>query len=103
MSDAADSGSAIAMAVCDRAVHQLKVGIELIGSYFESDMVEVAFIGSVIRSTYVSRLLSEQLAQGSNKRYLPVESTLSPVAGSVLLAYQELGLAVPADSHLEVS
>ncbi|REK71801.1 N-acetylglucosamine kinase [Paenibacillus paeoniae] len=103
VTEAAEGGSAIAIAVCDRAVRQLKVGIEMIGSFFESDTVAVAYTGSVISSAYVSRLLSEGLTQSSNKQYFPVKSGLSPVAGAVLLAYQELGLPAPEDTLLDVS
>lgn len=99
---AAEEGSSIAMAVCDRAVHQLKVGIEMVGSAFEAETVEVAYIGSVIRSSYLSRRLSDCLAQGKNKRYVPTNPTLSPVAGAVLLAYQELGIALPEEKLLAV-
>lgn len=103
VTDAAESGSSIAVDVCNRAVHQLKIGIEMIGASFESGTVEVAYIGSVIRSGYVSRRLSEQLAQGSNKRYAAVEPALSPVAGAVLLAYQKLGVDAPEASLLVVN
>ncbi|RJX37441.1 ATPase [Paenibacillus pinisoli] len=102
VTEAAQRGSTIAVDVCDRAIHQLKTGIEMIGASFESETVEVAYIGSVIRSGYVSSRLSEQLAQGSNKRYLAVEPALSPVAGAVLLAYQKLGAAAPEASLLVI-
>lgn len=91
VTEAAENGSAIARTVLNRAAEQLKVGIEMIASGFECDEVQVAFIGSVISSPYLSRTLTELLAYGRNKHYIVTPPKLEPVAGSVLLALKALG------------
>jgi len=95
ITEAAVRESGVARRVCDRAAEQLRIGIELVGSNFSDREVEVAFIGSVIRSPYMSAKLGELLSASPSKRYRVVEPQLPPVVGAVLLAYRELGL--PAD------
>ncbi|RIX51541.1 ATPase [Paenibacillus nanensis] len=92
VTEAAEHGSSIATLVLNRAAAQLKTGIELIAAGFDSDDVQVALIGSVISSPYLSRTLTKLLADGRNKRYIVTPPELEPVAGSVLLALKALGL-----------
>ncbi|TFE24510.1 BadF/BadG/BcrA/BcrD ATPase family protein [Cohnella luojiensis] len=92
---AAEHGSSVAVRVCNRAIDQMKVGIELIASSFISNEVAATFIGSVVNSPYFYRALSEQLSTaGSNKRYTVVKPQFSPVAGSVLLALKNLNIPI---------
>ncbi|MEK3883138.1 BadF/BadG/BcrA/BcrD ATPase family protein [Paenibacillus sp. PL2-23] len=91
-------GSGIAAFVLDRAIHQLKVGIELVATAFQEDEVRVALIGSVLASPYVQRALIDQLAAGRNKRYVVEPPRHEPVVGSVLLALKALGQ--PEDSWM---
>lgn len=89
---AAEQGSFVARRVCDRALEQLRLGIELVGSNFEEQHIEVAFIGSVIRSPYMKKKLRELLMANPMKQYRMVEPQYEPVVGAILLAYKELGL-----------
>ncbi|QHW30909.1 ATPase [Paenibacillus rhizovicinus] len=94
---AAEQGSSVAVSVCDRAIHQIKVGIELLAAAFASETVEVAFIGSVANSPYFIKRLSEQLRCGANKQYTIVEPKLPPAAGAVLYAMNQLNKPITDD------
>ncbi|OBZ10194.1 N-acetylglucosamine kinase [Bacillus sp. FJAT-26390] len=98
ITEAAAQGSTAAIRVCNRAVDQIKVGIELIAASFAGVEVEVAFIGSVANSPYFLQELGAQLRQGNNKRYSVVEPKFSPVIGSVLLALKHIH--IPIDDAL---
>ncbi|OPA77382.1 hypothetical protein BVG16_13035 [Paenibacillus selenitireducens] len=89
---AAEQGSSVARRVCNRAAEQLRLGIELVGSNFAQRNVEVALIGSVICSPYMSGKLTELLMANPIKQYRVVETQLQPVVGAILLAYKELGI-----------
>lgn len=92
---AAEHGSSVAVRVCNRAIDQMKIGIELIASSFASDEVAVTFIGSVVNSPYFYRALSGKLTTaGSNKRYTVEKPQFTPVAGSVLLALKNLNIPI---------
>ncbi|MEK8127991.1 BadF/BadG/BcrA/BcrD ATPase family protein [Paenibacillus filicis] len=94
---AALQGSSVARRVCDRAIDQIKVGIELLGLSFSEDTVSVACIGSVINSDYIYSKLTEKLAHGNHKRYTLVKPVLSPAAGAVLFALNSLGFPLQDD------
>lgn len=94
VTDAAANGSLLAKRVCDKAVYELKVGIELLGRSFSEEIIELAFIGSVINSLYMKSALIEQLAASRQKQYRLIEDSLPPVAGAVLYAYQQLEISV---------
>lgn len=49
---AAEAGSPLAQAVCNRAIHETAVGIEMLGLYFAQPEVKVSFIGSVANCGY---------------------------------------------------
>lgn len=91
---AASRDSALAKRVCDRAVGQLKTGIELLAALLELDAIPVALIGSVLNSHYFAHHLSEQLQSGSSKTFSVVKPHFSPVTGSVLLAMERLQLTL---------
>ncbi|MFD0618634.1 BadF/BadG/BcrA/BcrD ATPase family protein [Paenibacillus sp. GCM10027629] len=92
VTSAAEQGSSVARRVCNRAVEQLQLGIELVGSNFDQRNVEVALIGSVICSPYMSGKLTELLTANPIKNYHVVEAQFSPVVGAIILAYKELGI-----------
>ncbi len=95
---AAQHGSALAQRVCDRALHQLKLGIQLLGAAFTQETIPVAFIGSVINSRYVNDQLEILLgAAGGSHRYRVVPPRYSPAAGAVLYALRQLGIPVTGD------
>lgn len=89
---AAEQGSSIARNVCNRAVEQLRLGIELVGSNFAERSVDVVLIGSVICSPYMRSKLTELLMANPLKQYRVVEPLFPPVVGAILLAYKELGI-----------
>ncbi|MCY9530190.1 ATPase [Paenibacillus alvei] len=89
---AAEQGSSIARSVCNRAVEQLRLGIELVGSNFAERSIDVALIGSVICSSYMRSKLSEMLIAHPVKQYRLVDPLFPPVVGAILLAYKELGV-----------
>ncbi|MBB6672018.1 BadF/BadG/BcrA/BcrD ATPase family protein [Cohnella nanjingensis] len=91
---AADRGSAVAIRVSDRAIAQIRVGIELLAPAFSDDTVPVAFTGSVVASPYFSRSLKERLQAGKRKRFAVVQPRFSPAAGAVLLAMSRLNLPI---------
>lgn len=90
ITEAALQGSTLARRVCDKAVHQLAVGIGMLGASFAADTVHVAFIGSVINSEYMKGSLAEQLTANRNKLFSIVEPVLSPAAGAVLYGLNHL-------------
>ncbi|CAM4368094.1 glucosamine kinase [Paenibacillus endophyticus] len=91
---AAEQGSPVAIRVCERAIDQIKIGIELIAFSFASEEVAVAFIGSVANSSYYLHALRGKLAQGNHKRYLITLPQFSPAIGSVLLALKQAGISI---------
>lgn len=88
VTEAAQNGSPLARAVCDRAANTLVLGIRLIGSCFTAPMVSVALTGSVARSTYIRRAINRALSKWSNPSYHIIEPTFAPVVGAVLLGIQ---------------
>ncbi|MGG3308007.1 BadF/BadG/BcrA/BcrD ATPase family protein [Paenibacillus lautus] len=94
---AAEVGSRLARSVCDEAMKQIMVGVEILGSFFESDHVSVTGIGSVINCAYMKSKLMSSLQSGINKHYEYRNPQLSAAAGAVLMALRSLGLQV--DSH----
>lgn len=94
VTEAAGLGSSAAIRVCDRAVHQIKVGIELLASAFSDDRVQVAFIGGVANSSYIYSTLCESLKRGNNKQFTVTKPVLPPAAGAVLYAMNRLKLPV---------
>lgn len=91
VTEAALQGSHLARFVCDKALHEIAVGIELLGSCFRNDAVAVAGIGSVINSPYMKSALADKLRSGRHKHYSLADPTLSAVAGAVLMAFQQIG------------
>lgn len=90
ITEAAALGSTLAKRVCDRAIQQIKVGIEMIAPFFSGDNIPVTFIGSVINCNYFNTNLSELLKYGNNKQFTVVNSFFNPVTGSVLYAISKL-------------
>jgi glucosamine kinase len=91
---AALHNSSLAQTVCDRAAHQIMVGVEILSSYFSESEVKVSLIGSVVNSEYFQQKLAFQLNAGNNKRYRLVQPVFSPVAGAVLLAIRQLDIPI---------
>jgi glucosamine kinase len=96
---AALQNSRLAQTVCDRAAHQIMVGVEILSSYFSEPEVKVSLIGSVVNSDYFQQKLALQMNAGNNKRYRLVQPAFSPVAGAVLLALNQLD--IPIDPRLQ--
>ncbi|TMV46317.1 ATPase [Paenibacillus mesophilus] len=94
LTEAALQHSRLAQTVCDRAVHQIMVGVELLASYFTEPEVKVSLIGSVVNSRYFEQQLAIRMKAGNNKRYALVKPAFSPVAGAVLLALKQLDIPI---------
>lgn len=94
ITEAAAGGSMAAMRVCDRAVSEIKVGIEILAGSFADATVDVALIGSVANSAYVRSALTEQLQNGAIRQYQVHPPAFSPAAGAVLLALHELQVPI---------
>ncbi|MFB4327756.1 N-acetylglucosamine kinase [Paenibacillus sp. CR_12] len=95
---AAEAGSRLARGVCDEAIRQIMVGVEILGSFFHSDHVPVTGIGSVVNCAYMKSKLMNSLQSGINKQYEYRSPQLSAAAGAVLMALRNLGLQV--DTHM---
>ena len=76
ITEAAWRGSSLARRVCDKAIQQIKIGIELLAASFNDDVVSVTFIGSVINSLYFKTELGKHLSVGNNKQYTVVSPQL---------------------------
>ncbi|MBH5319747.1 ATPase [Paenibacillus sp. GSMTC-2017] len=98
---AAENGSSVAQLICKRAAEQLKTGIEVMGTAFSSEKVDIAFIGGVISSPYMTGLLGDLLQNGKNRRYVVKSPELPPVVGSVLLALKAIGAPSPEGAILK--
>jgi len=91
---AACEGVSLACAVCDTAVREFSIGIRLVGMMFASDTVALTLIGSAARSHYMRERLTHMLAEQVGKHYRLDEPVLAPVAGAVLLALEQHGIAL---------
>ncbi|KOR89123.1 N-acetylglucosamine kinase [Paenibacillus solani] len=94
VTSAAEAGSRLARNVCDEAVKQIMIGVEILGSYFQSDRIAVTGIGSVINCPYMTTELRVCLNSSPNKQYEFVTPQLSAAAGAILLAFRNLGTDV---------
>lgn len=94
---AAVENSKLAQIVCDRAVHQILVGVEILASYFSDPEVKVSLIGSVVNSDYFQQRLTSRMNEGNNKRYELIQPIFSPVVGAVLLALKQLKIPIVPD------
>lgn len=92
ITNAALHDSQLAQLVCDRAIHQIIVGVELLASYFSHSEVKVSFIGGVANSHYFQQQLTARMKAGNNRSYLVMQPAFSPVAGAVLLALKHLNI-----------
>ncbi|NHN30432.1 BadF/BadG/BcrA/BcrD ATPase family protein [Paenibacillus agricola] len=96
ITQAAVYNSRLAQTVCDRAVHQIMVGIEMLASYFSAQEVKVALIGSVANSEYFQQQLALRTKAGNHKSYQLVKPVFSPVAGAVLMALKQISMPITA-------
>ncbi|QYR21836.1 ATPase [Paenibacillus sp. sptzw28] len=94
ITEAARQDSRLARTVCDRAIHQITVGVEILAAYFSGPSVSVAFIGSVANSPYFREQLIGRLRSGNNKAYAVIDPYLPPAAGSVLFALEKMNIPV---------
>jgi len=94
VTSAAEAGSRLARNVCDEAMKQIMIGVEIVGSYFQQKQVSVTGIGSVINCPYMTARFRDSLKLSHNKQYDFVTPQLSAAAGAVLLAFRNLGTNV---------
>ncbi|GAA3413638.1 hypothetical protein ACFFNY_06895 [Paenibacillus hodogayensis] len=98
----AHGGSRLALLVCDRAIDQIVVGVEMLGSCFQSDRVAVAGIGSVINSPYMKSALAAKLEHGQNKQYCLADAALSAVSGVVVMALKHVRAPIGPETFREI-
>lgn len=91
---AAQEGSRLAQFVCDKPMREIMVGVEILASFFESDLVYVTGIGGVIKSPYMKTRFIESLKSGKNKRYQFKNPEMSAVSGAVIRALRKLDIPV---------
>ncbi|MGG1555901.1 BadF/BadG/BcrA/BcrD ATPase family protein [Paenibacillus ferrarius] len=84
----------LARLVCDRAVHQITVGVNMLAAYFAESEVKVALVGSVVNSAYFGQQLALRMEQGNRKKLRLISPAFSPAAGAVLLALKALGVEI---------
>ncbi|OZB98620.1 BadF/BadG/BcrA/BcrD ATPase family protein [Paenibacillus sp. XY044] len=94
VTEAATEGSLLAQAVCDRSIHQIVVGIRLIGSHFRAENLQVACIGSVANSAYFQKKLGHIALSDPGRPFTLMAPHFPPVVGSFLYAMEQLGLPV---------
>jgi len=95
ITEAAYSGSSLAMDLCDSAIKGINTGIRLLGSCFSSDTISVSFIGSVINSFYIKQGLKNELAKNAfDRSYFVKEKILSSVFGAVIMAMKNAGICI---------
>jgi glucosamine kinase len=92
---AAGDGSRLAQRVCDRAIFQIVIGVQLLSPLFATQPVSTALVGSVANSDYFKKNLSQRLREANCN---VIEPRLSPTAGAVLLALRQLN--VPIDEQV---
>ncbi|RKN85118.1 N-acetylglucosamine kinase [Paenibacillus ginsengarvi] len=102
VTEAAKGGSRLARLVCDRAIDQIVVGVEMLGSCFQSDRVAVAGIGSVINSPYMKSELAAKLEHGQNKQYRLADAALSAVSGAVVMALKHVRAPIGPETFREI-
>jgi glucosamine kinase len=94
ITEAARQNSRLARTVCDRAIHQITVGVEMLAAYFSGPSVSVAIIGGVASSPYFREQLATRLSSGNNKAYTIMSPYLPPAAGSVLFAFEKMNIPI---------
>ncbi|CAM2903031.1 BadF/BadG/BcrA/BcrD ATPase family protein [Paenibacillus sediminis] len=97
ITSAADNQIPLAEQVCHSALDEITTGIMMLGACYERTNIEIALIGSVLRSPYMLQMMEKNLSSThftEGKKYFLTHPLCSPVAGAVLLGYKELGLEV---------
>lgn len=105
VTSAAERDIPLAKSVCDRAAFQVATGVRIIGTSFQAGSVDVAFIGSVIRTPYLTKAVSKCLHEQNTHdiSYRIQDPQYPPIVGAVLLAFKEAGVRVRRErlSHFE--
>jgi glucosamine kinase len=94
ITNAALNGSDLAIEICNRAAAAIATGIRLVGSSFDSDIVQVALIGSVVNSTYIKNALNKILGKKTHKEYSVASPALPAVLGAVIMAFELKGISL---------
>ena len=92
VTDSALQGSSLAQAICDRAIHQVIVGVRMIGGMFGRRPIPVALIGGVANSGYFKQCITARLHADDNYRVMTPQ--FSAAAGAVLMALASAGVTV---------
>jgi glucosamine kinase len=86
----AEEGEPVARSICAAGAKQMMEGIDLVASTFHIDKIPIAFVGSVVQSSFMAeelyRILTEKSVYEFDIKNIPCESVL----GGVALALNEL-------------
>ncbi|GGO02840.1 BadF/BadG/BcrA/BcrD ATPase family protein [Saccharibacillus kuerlensis] len=88
----AEAGSPIAVRVCDEALRQIGVGVDMLAAFFDGPDIPISQTGSVASSDYFLNGLQELVCSQPGRRFDWIEPRLTPAAGALLIAYESLGL-----------
>ncbi|MFD2114186.1 BadF/BadG/BcrA/BcrD ATPase family protein [Paenibacillus yanchengensis] len=91
---AAQNNSPLAQRVCQRAVYEMSIAIQMLGATFTSEQVLVTGIGSVVNDPYIKKVLISTLSANAHKQYKWIEPELPAAIGGILLAFQKLQMTV---------
>ena len=79
--------------VCQSAAQAVRIGICMLGEEFTTPPISVALIGSAARSPAMQQALDAELSRFAPGKYRIVEPALSSVAGAILMALRDAGIA----------
>jgi glucosamine kinase len=94
VTEAAETGSPLARAVCDARVSGLCVGIRIVGLRFADPAIEVGLVGGVVSSRYVQKAVSRVLAEVRKRQFTVVEPVFAPEIGAVMMAPENHGIVI---------
>jgi len=89
LTDAAASGSAFAREICNDAVEEVAVGIRIVGGYFHEEPIQVAPMGSVLRSRYMRRSIRKAL-DTADREYRTVDPAMNGAGGAALRSLERI-------------
>lgn len=86
ITEAALKGSQLSQLICDQTASNIVLGMRLVASCFESEVINVGLIGSVANCPYIKNKIIELLPTN----FKLVESSFPPEIGAILLGMNEV-------------
>ena len=94
VTESAEQGAPLARSVCDHGAQTMGVGIRLVGGSFADRIVNVAFIGSAIESSYMTLAVTEALAKDKERAFIVSQPAFAPEIGAAMMALERGGIAL---------